>query len=298
MKRKTFNIIIFIHLLVLLMYYFLQTSLIIQNIIDYSILFLKSFFPVSFLLNIIIFLLLDFDFIPILSLIPKVSVSFLLFLFSFISGFPSGCKMVCEFYKKGYCTLDEAHSYLYFSHFPNPFFIMGVIYPIVGNFFYTVTLYLALIFSNLILFLVFSKRKSYFSIKPSFQNSFSSSLQFSIQQSFSIIILVYGVSIYFYIISVLIRSLFPSNSLLYVLINGLFDLTNGVFSTIVVRNIIIRSLLILIFISFGTISIHIQTSSILKEEGLSYSYYLKGRISSLLLSIIIFFILIFLPTSI
>ena len=97
MKRKTFNIIIFIHLLVLLMYYFLQTSLIIQNIIDYSILFLKSFFPVSFLLNIIIFLLLDFDFIPILSLIPKVSVSFLLFLFSFISGFPSGCKMLCEF---------------------------------------------------------------------------------------------------------------------------------------------------------------------------------------------------------
>ena len=138
---------------------------------------------------------------------------------------------------------------------------MGVIYPIVGNFFYTVTLYLALIFSNLILFLVFSKGKSYFSIKPSFQNSFSSSLQFSIQQSFSIIILVYGVSIYFYIISVLIRSLFPSNSLLYVLINGLFDLTNGVFSTIVVRNINIRSLLILIFISFGTISIHMQLMS-------------------------------------
>ena len=298
MKRKTFNIIIFIHLIILLLYYFLHTSFIIENIINYSISFFKSFFPVSFLLNIIIFLLLDYEFIPILSFIPNISTSFLLFIFSFISGFPSGSKMVCEFLKKGYCNIDEANSYLYFSHFPNPFFIIGIVYPIINNCLYTIYLYLSLLLSNFILYFFFSKKKRYSLIKPSFHNSFSTSLNNSIQKSFSIILLVYGISLYFYIISILYHSLFPSNSYFYVLINGFFDLTNGVISSVVVKEKVIRTLLILSFISFGTISIHMQTSSILKEDGLSYSYYLKGRICSLLLSIIIFMILIFLTFSI
>lgn len=298
MKRKTFNIIIFIHLIILLLYYFLHTSFIIENIINYSISFFKSFFPVSFLLNIIIFLLLDYEFIPILSFVPNISISFLLFIFSFISGFPSGSKMVCEFYKEGYCSMEEANSYLYFSHFPNPFFILGVVYPIINNFLDTIYLYLSLTFSNIILYLLFSKKKKNYIIKPSFHTNFSLSINNSIQKSFSLILLVYGTSLYFYIISILLHSFFPASSYFYVLINGLFDLTNGVLSSIVVKERVIRALLILSFLSFGTISIHMQTSSIIKEEGLSYSYYLKGRIYSLLLSIIIFMILIFIPSCI
>ena len=298
MKRKTFNIIIFIHLIILLLYYFFHTSFIIENIINYSISFFKNFFPVSFLLNIIIFLLLDYEFIPILSFIPNISVSFLLFIFSFISGFPSGSKMACEFYKKGYCNIDEANSYLCFSHFPNPFFIIGVVYPIINNYLYTLYLYLSLILSNFILYFFFSKKKRYSIIKPSFHTIFSISLSNSIQKSFSIILLVYGISLYFYIVSILCHSIFPTNSFFYVLINGFFDLTNGVLSCVVVKERVIRALLILSFLSFGTISIHMQTSSILKEEGLSYPYYLKGRIMSLLLSILFFLLLVSIPSSI
>lgn len=297
MKRNSFNIIIFIHLIILLLYYFLHTSFIIENIINYSISFFKSFFPVSFLLNIIIFLLLDYEFIPILSFIPNISTSFLLFIFSFFSGFPTGSKMVCEFLKKGYCNKDEANSYLYFSHFPNPFFILGVVSPIINNYLYTIYLYLSLILSNYILYFFFSKKKRYSIIKPSFHTNFSLSLNNSIQKSFSIILLVYGISLYFYIISTLYHSFFPCNSYFYVLINGLFDLTNGVLSSVVVKERVIRALLILSFLSFGTISIHMQTSSILKEEGLSYSYYIKGRIMSLLLSILFFLLLVSIPAS-
>ena len=298
MKRKTFNIIIFIHLIILLIYYFFHTSFIIENIINYSVSFFKNFFPVSFLLNIIIFLLLDYELIPILSFIPNISSSFLLFIFSFISGFPSGSKMVCEFLNKGYCNIDEANSYLYFSHFPNPFFIIGVVYPIINNYLYTIYLYLSLILSNYILYFFFSKKKRNSKIKPSFHTNFSLSLNNSIQKSFSIILLVYGISIYFYIISILYHSFFPSNSYLYVLINGLFDLTHGVLSCVIIKESIIRSLLILSFLSFGSISIHMQTSTILKKEGLSYSYYLKGRIMSVLLSFLLFLLLVFIPSSI
>ena len=111
----------------------------------------------------------------------------------------------------------------------------------------------------------FSKKEN-INYNYSFNNkSFSIVLKEGIIYSFKTIMLIYGTSL-------------------------LFDLTNGIVGCSLINNDFIRSLFILLFLSFGSFSIHMQVFEIIEDKD-SYLSFVKGRFIGSFISIICFIIL-------
>ena len=290
MKKTYKTITLLVILITLLITYLLNSKYIIKCFLEYNELFYTKLFPVSFIFFVFSTILIEYK---ILDIIPININSIYIYLLSLISGFPSGAKYTKELLDNNYINKKEAANLLLFSHFPNPLFILGSIISILEKSI-CLKLLISIILSNLII-LLFTKRYKKEKSIIIFPNNFSNVLKKSIYKSIKTIILIYGTSIFFYLISCIITKYISFNPYIYVLISGTFDLTKGVFSTTIINNTIIRSLFILIFISFGSLSIHMQVKSIL-EDTLLYKSFIKGRIIGTILSIIIFLLLI-IPTS-
>lgn len=290
MKKTYQSILILVTLTIFLVFTLIKSSFIIQNFLDYSILFLQKLFPVSFLFFLFSSLLVDYGFIQILEKIfHKNSSSFYLFVVSMISGFPSGAKYTKELLDKSFISLEEANQALLFSHFPNPLFVLGSVNMVLGDLSLSFKILISIVFSNFFLFL-FREKGFSSNICMTFQNpkDFSSVLSKAISHSFQTLLIIYGTSLFFYLMASIITNFVPLSIYPFIFMNGLFDLTKGVFSTTLISNIFYRSLFILFFISFGGISIHMQVKSILSDTPISYSYYLRGRIIGTILSFLIF----------
>lgn len=284
MKKTSKTIILLVSLIILLIIYFINSEYLVKSILEYTKLFYTKLFPVSFIFFIFSSLLIEYK---VLDIFPININSIYIFLLSLISGFPSGSKYIKELLNNNSISIEEASNLLLFSHFPNPLFILSSV-SIILNKNICLKLLISIILSNFIILLFTKKYKKKHNtiIYPS---NFSNALKNSIYKSIKTIILIYGTSIFFYLISVIITKYISFNTYSYVLISGVFDLTKGIFSTSIINNMFIRSILILIFISFGSLSIHMQVKSIL-EDTLLYKYFLKGRIISTILSLIIFLI--------
>ena len=281
--KKTYKIIlILVSIITLLISYLINSEYIIKCFLDYSKLFYTKLFPVSFIFFIFSTILIEYK---LLDIIPININSIYIFLLSLISGFPSGAKYTKDLLNNNTISYKEATNLLLFSHFPNPLFVIGSISSILDkNLCFKILI--SIILSNFII-LVFTKKYKKYTNNIICPDNFSNILKKSIYNSIKTIILIYSTSIFFYLISCIITKYISFNPYIYILISGIFDLTKGVFSTTIINNTIIKSLFILIFISFGSISIHIQIKSIL-EDTLLYKSFIKGRIISTILSIIIF----------
>lgn len=280
--KKKYKII---PLLVTLILLFINSKEIIYNFLEYTKLFYTKVFPTSFIMFIFSTLLIDYG---LLNIIPINITNVYIYILSFISGFPSGSKYTRYLLDKNYISKKEANNLILFSHFPNPLFVLGPITSIIGKEF-SIKILISIILSNFII-LLFTKKSKNKNTNINYPNNFSEELSKTIISSFKTIILVYGVSVFFYLISFIITKYINTNPIIYVILSGAFDLTKGVFSTSIINNTFIKSLLILIFISFGSISIHMQVKSILGKE-IEYKYFLIGRIISTIISIIIFILI-------
>jgi hypothetical protein len=292
MKKSSKSILILVTLISILILCLINSKLIISNILEYSILFLSKLFPVSFIFFIISDLLISYKLIEYIEYYLHLNASKLyVLILSMISGFPSGAKYTKNLLLKDIINIREANSIIKFSHFPNPLFVLSTV-SLVLNKSLSISILLSIYISNIIIFL-FSKTTSKINnIDIEFKSNFSYELSTSIKNSFNTIILIYGTSLFFYLIAVIILKYINLGVDLYVLINGLFDLTKGVTSVVLLDNIIKRAILILIFISFGTISIHMQVKSIIEDSEIKYSSFLIGRVISTTLAVIIFLIII------
>ena len=291
MKKNYKNILILIILLLILIYYLFNNNLIINNVLDYSKLFLTRLFPVSFIFYIIIGLLIDYGIIEFMSNILHINTTNLfVYLISMLSGFPSGSKYTKDLLNKGIIDLDSANKMIMYSHFPNPLFILSSLNMIIKNKYIIKNILISIILSNLIIMIIFSN-KNKFSNNNIYSNDFSTNLVKEINNSFKTMFIIYGTSLFFDLIYSMILKIFKLKGFYYIIICGLFDLTRGIYSTIIISNNYLRGLLILLFISMGGISIHLQTKSILADTGIKYKYFVQGRIIGTILCIIIYFIL-------
>lgn len=288
MKKNYKNILILIILITLLILYFINSNYIIRNFLEYTNLFYTKLFPVSFIFFIFSTILIEYK---ILDIIPININSIYIYLLSLISGFPSGAYYTKELLKNNTISKDEAKNLLMFSHFPNPLFIIGPVSLIVNSKVLCIKIILSIILSNLIILLFSKKHKKTFISNKNHPNNFSEILKKSIYKSIKTILLIYGTSIFFYLISSLITKYISFNKYLYILINGIFDLTKGIYSTTIINNSIIKSLFILLFTSIGSISIHIQINSILEDHTL-YNSFIRGRILGTIISFIIFLLIL------
>lgn len=293
MNKTLKRIIIILFLVLLLILYLINSTLIIKSIISYSKLFLTKLFPVSFIFFTISSLLIDFGLIQLISYYLKLNTSTLyIFIMSLISGFPSGAKYTKELLEKNLLTSSEANKIIMSTHFPNPLFVLGTVNLIIDNKVLSIKILISLILSNILLFLLFKdKNKTDFSFNNSNSNNFSFSLQKAITSSFTVLETIYGTSLFFYLVATIISHYLSLTPFYYVLLNGLFDLTKGISSLILLSNSLTKAILAICFISFGGIAIHMQVKSILTDTSIKYKNFLYGRFLGTFFALIIFLII-------
>ena len=291
MKKKSKSNLILLFLIIMLTLYIINSELIISSTLTYTTLFITKLFPTSFLIYIISSLLINYGLIEVLSNISKKPAILYITTISIISGFPSGPKYIKDIYSKKYIDSKTSNLLLTFTHFPNPIFVLGSIATIVTKK-YSIYILISILLSNFIIYLFLYPKTSSKFISNTKQESFSKCLSLSITSTLKLLAIVYGTSLFFYLIALIITTHLKLSPILFSITNGIFDLTKGIFSTTIISSNIIKSLLIIIFISFGSLSIHIQIKSILSDTDLKYKNFLYGRIISTILSLLIFLLLI------
>lgn len=293
MIKNIKRLLLLVTFIILFIIYFINSNYIIDSIINYSILFLTKLFPSTFIFYLLSSIIIEYKLLDYCSkyLSLKNPSSYLLIL-SIITGFPSGAKYTKELLDLNYLKEKEANKGLMYSHFPNPIFVLGSITPLLNNKYLSLKIYLSILISNMIIYF-FSKSKSHISKDITTDNkSFSFILKISIEKTFHTLLIIYGTSLFFSLIGSIITYYISLKPINYVIINSIFDLTKGIFSTSIINYTIIRAFIILIILSFGNISIHIQASSFLENSTLMYHSFLKGRIIGTFISLIIFILLL------
>ncbi len=289
MKKTYQRIIIITFLLTLLILYTINSTLIIKSIIDYTKLFYTKLFPTNFIFFMLSTILIDQGLIELINNKLKLNGSiFYVTIMSILSGIPSGSKYTKDLLDKGLISNKTANYLLSFTHFPNPMFVLNTV-TILLNKTLALKILICLILSNLIIALIFKpQKKEVITINNSPSKDFSESLSKAIIDSLKVILIIYGTSVFFYLITVIINKYLTLNVLSHVLLNGIFDLTKGLFSISLLSNKLLKSLLIIIFFSFGSLSIHIQIKSIITNTSLKYKYFILGRLLQILFATILF----------
>lgn len=289
MKKTYQRIIIITFLLTLLILYTINSTLVIKSILDYTNLFITKLFPTNFVFFMLSTILIDQGLIELINNKLKLNGSiFYVTIMSILSGIPSGSKYTKDLLEKDLISTKTANYLLAFTHFPNPMFVLNTV-TILLNKTIALKILISLILSNLIIALIFKpQKKEVITINDSPSKDFSESLSKAIIDSLKVILLIYGTSVFFYLITVIINKYLTLNVLSHVLLNGIFDLTKGLFSISLLSNKLLKSLLIIIFFSFGSLSIHIQIKSIITNTSLKYKYFILGRLLQILFATILF----------
>ena len=282
--KKTLNTIVVLVTLLLFILYLLNSKFIIKSFLDYTDIFITKLAPFTFLNILLISILIDYN---LLDLLPIKNSGLYVFYLSLLSGFPSGAIYTKEMFEKGLIDKSTSNNILTYSHFPNLLFMFGTVNLIINDISICIKIFISVFISNFIIYLF--SNKSIYNNKMINNNSFSNILSKNINKSFKNIILIYGISIFFYLISCIIFKYISFNTYSYVFISGIFDLLKGIFTISLINNDI-KYFFVLFFISFGGISIHMQVKSIINNK-LSYKYFFIGRIISTIISFFIFFII-------
>ena len=270
----------------LLILYIKDSNLIINEFLSYTNIFITKLFPSVFIIYILSDLLINYGIIKLLKKITKYPTTIYILLISLISGFPSGPKTIKDLNNKEFISEEESNKLIKFTHFPNPIFLFSTISLITKN---ISIIYISIIISNLII-LIINKPKSNNKLPNIKEQDFTITLSNSITKTLKIIILIYGTSIFFYLISVIILK-YINNKDLYILINILFDLTKGITTTSLINNQILKDLVIILLLTISPLNINIQIKSILSDTNIKYINFIKGRIISSILTIILYFLI-------
>lgn len=273
-------------LFTLLILYIKESNLIIKEYLNYTNLFITKLLPSVFIIYILSDLLINYGIINLLNKITKYPTTIYILLISLISGFPSGPKTIKNLKEQNYISEEESNKLIKYTHFPNPIFVFSTISLITKN---IKIIYISIIISNLLI-LINNKPQSTNKLPNIKEKDFTSVLSNSIINTLKIIILIYGTSIFFYLISVILIK-YLNTKKLYILINILFDLTKGIQTTSLINNQTLKDLIIILLLTISPLNINIQIKSILSDTNIKYKNFIKGRITSFILTIIIYFLI-------
>ena len=285
MTKNCKSILLLVSLFSLLLLFLSHSEMVVDEIISYTRLFYFNVFPTSFLFLLISYLLIENHlFFYLQHFLPNKNLYF--FILSILSGYPAGAIYIKESYIRGEIDLEEANQFIRFAHAPNPLFVIYHCHQLFKDSFMPYLFYGIILISQFILYLFTPKKKSFFSSSVS-SVSFSQTFQNAFMKTVHTILIIYGTSVFFYILSSFLTHYFSFSNTLYVFLCGVFDIMNGIHSSYIIQNLYLRMILLYFFIVFGSIPIHIQIKSILADTSISYHSFIKGRFISLLLCILL-----------
>lgn len=286
MTKNIKRLVVLTLLFTLLILYIKESNLIIKEFLSYTNLFITKLLPSVFIIYILSDLLINYGIINLLKKITKYPTTIYILLISLISGFPSGPKTIKNLKEQNYITEKESNKLIQCTHFPNPIFVFSTISLITKN---IGIIYISIIISNLIILLK-TKPTSNNKLPSIKEKDFTTTLSNSIIQTLKIIILIYGTSIFFYLISIIILNYFNTKEL-YIIINTIFDLTKGIQTTSLITNQTLKDLVIILLLTISPLNINIQIKSILSDTNIKYINFIKGRLISSFLTIIFYFLI-------
>jgi sporulation integral membrane protein YlbJ len=319
MKQKLISVIIIILLLNFTFFTLVYSKDIIKTINFSFLIWTKNLIPSLFPFFIIADLLTNYGVVELISEFSKKfmnklfnlsgNASFILFM-SMISGFPSASKYTKELFEKGLISKMEAEQILTFTHFSNPLFIIGTIGLIyLKNYRVGVLILLVHYGTNFIIALLFrnynklkiKENSSKFSKilnnihqkRINNHKTFAVILSTSIINSFNTLILIFGTITFFLMITTIIDNIVQIDSYNRAIFNGIFEMTQGLkYTSELDIPLVYKATLSTFFISFGGLSVHLQTLSILSSTKIKYHPFLIARIiHGSIASLIIYLIL-------
>ena len=273
MKKKEYPFIIFLIFIFINLFKIDNLSYLIMNSCS---IWLNNLVPSIFPFYIIADLLINYGFIeflrnilkkPFYKLFKITESAIFVFIFSMLTGFPSGAKYISNLVKEDLISEEEANKIIRFCHFSNPLFIINTIG---SNILHSKKLgYLILIshfLSNFIIAFIF--RNESYDVK-SFKRvskKLGYVLTNSIINTFDSLIIILGNIIVFQILVKIIFSYFSYSNMLNSMINIFFEITSGIFMLDKIDiDIYIKAIIITSAISFGGICIHSQVYGIISE---------------------------------
>jgi len=316
MPKKDYSNFIILILILLLGVILLKPSFVMQEVIMAMNAFITKYFPAVFPIYIITDLLINYHF-P-LKLAKKLQFfckkvfhcdgnALFVILMSMISGFPSGAKYTRKMLDDGMISLNTANYLITFTHFSNPLFILGTCFLITKNRALTVAILICHFLANGIIAFVIrpkkleeSERLNLKSVPLPFVKALSNSIYSTFQLMFLILgtsilfqlmFLILGTSILFFILSGVLSFSLKGAPYAY-LLTGILELTKGILALPPSLSLFMKGSIILLFLSFGSLSIHMQVLSILKDTNIQYRNFLLGRISQVGISIFLFYLLV------
>lgn len=206
----------------------------------------------------------------------------IIFILSIISGYPNNAKMLS-------CN-NNLNKIIQYTSFVNPIFLIctvGNIY--LKNIKLTIIIFISHILSNIII-AIFLRKNNNNELDTTddnkslnFFNIYYSSLR-SVINSLSII---FSNILFFSILLSLLYNILPFSNIINNLILGLFEFSNGIYLISMSNlSIFLKGLFILIIISFGSFSIHMQMISI--NDKIKYTKFLLYRILSVFMSTLLY----------
>lgn len=313
MKPKIKSILIVIFFLLLLSSFLIFPKNTIDSVLLGINIWIYNVFPSLFPFFIISELLISYGFNDFLSEISKPlmkifglsgNCSFAV-LGSLVSGFPSGSKYTKNLLENNLISVDEANHLIRFTHFSNPLFVIGTVGSILlNNVFLGYLILLSHYLGNMFIGIVFRKKILISNYRISFRkainlmhkrrinknNNFITILTDSIYKTIDTLILLLGTIIIFLILSNII-SILPINKNYNLLIRGILEMTQGIkYTSLSNFSLLLKSILITFFISFGGFSVHLQVASIIRNTKIKYKNFLISRIIHSFISIVLVYI--------
>lgn len=235
------------------------------------------------------------------------NISFYIFVMSIISGYPIGVKLIAEYYEKGVLDESSAHRLLALSSTSGPIFILGSLTSkmLNGNSKIGIIILTSHIVATLLLGLMFRnfKTKNNKNIKKN-ENLIKKNTNFDINSiMYDTIISVFMVGGFIALCFTLLE--FLSNlSIINIIKNYLFKITgssviSGVFKGIIemttgclalsksTSNPILLTCLLTGLVTFGGLSIHLQSNLFLSKVKIKYGFFLKIKIIQTIIAVAI-----------
>lgn len=284
--------IYFLYLLILLEFIMLcKSKIVINSVMDSSLMFILKIFPSLFPTMVIGNLLVKEN---VQLIIPKFIKKIFkklygyndtmtgIFIISMFTGTPSNAMYINEYLEKGLLNEKQAETLLCTTHFINPLFVIGgvgigVFKSVKIGFLLLMVLWL----SNFIKAFI-CRLKWEIDNNNKLENNklnFISDLSYVIKKSINSLLMIFGIVIMFNLLTTLIKNVFYLNGVSSTIINGILEMTGGT-ATLSNLNVnkIIKIILSYIFLNFGGFCIHMQAMGMIENKKIRYFKYLIFRL--------------------
>ena len=194
-----------------------------------------------------------------------------------------------------------------FTHYSNPLFIISTIgILLLNNKKIGFLILFCHILSNIIIGIIFKNKEVKEYKKEDFEEvikkinnkrkniqSFIYVLTNSITKSFTILVQMLGIIMFFLIITTILKKIIILDPFSYSILSGIIEMTQGIknISNINTLNLRLKSSIIGFLISFSGISVHFQVKSIIEGTAIKYKKFFIARIIHAILCFTLIYIL-------